>query len=451
MKKISSRTTEKPVAPTPFAEMGVPGTAVQMGYVVEGEKDPRLTGSAKYREYGDLVANLAIVATGVRFFLQMIGKSGWRIEPADQSAQATKLAELTKDILHSMRTPWHRVVKRAAMYRFYGFSIQEWTSVRRDDGVVGLLDIAPRPQLTIEKWDVDQHGVVLGVVQRNPTTAVDIYLPRAKLVYLCDDTLNDSPEGLGLFRHMAPLGRKLQELELLESWGFESDLRGMPVLRAPLAVLDRLVQEKQITAAKAEELIAPLKEFLRKHRKNPQLGLLLDSNIYRSEGEQRQPSAVNMWQVDVVRHEGGPQKEIDQTIERKVREMAMLMGIEHLLLGSSDRGSYALSADKSTNFGVIIDSVLLELREQFKKDILTPLWAMNGWDPALMPILKTESMQYRDIQAVVGVLEGLAKAGAPLMPNDPAINELRAQAGLSEAPEVDLSLVGEMPEEEEDQ
>src|SRR3546814_20251145 len=60
---------------------------------------------------------------------------------------------------------------------------------------------------------------------------------RAKIVYAVDDTLSDSPEGLGLFRHLAKTAYRLETFLSLEEIGFTTDLRGIPVARAPLGEL----------------------------------------------------------------------------------------------------------------------------------------------------------------------------------------------------------------------
>ncbi len=440
-----SRTLNLEEKPKPFEQMGTPGTAVFGGYILENEKDDSLQGRQKFTTYSDILANTAIVAAGVRFFVNLVAKAGWKVEPKDDSAEAKKLAELVDDILHDMNTPWHRIVRRAAMFRFYGFSIQEWTAKRRDDGTIGFLDIEPRPQLTIEQWDTDMHGNVHGCVQRSPQDGYYHYLPRAKIVYLCDDSLHDSPEGLGLFRHIAKTARALERLELLESWGYETDLRGIPIARAPLSKIEQLVNEKKLTVQQAAALRAPFEAFIDKHAKNPSLGMLMDSAVYRSDGELKTPSGTPLWAVELLKGDSGPHEAVAAAIERKNREIARVLGVEQLLLGSDSKGSYALAEDKSQSFGMIVDSTLVEMRAQFKKDVLGPLWELNGWDKALMPELKTESIQYRDVQQIVAALEGLAKAGAPLTPNDPAVNEVRSQVGLTDAPEHDMSLAPAAP------
>lgn len=428
--------------PSPFTSIGAPGTAIFGGFIVESERDPRLTGRQKFTTYSNMLANTSIVAAGVRFFLNLVSKAGWKVEPAEDSGEkGEEIAELVEDIMADMTTPWHRVVRRAAMYRFYGFSLQEWTMKRREDGVVGYQDIEPRPQLTIERWDTDESGTVRGVVQRSPQTQRELYLPRGKLVYLVDDSLNDSPEGLGLFRHLAKRSVTLERYELLEGWGFERDLRGVPVGRGPLAAMAEKVNAGNLTAEQVTALRTPIEQFLSNALKGKDTALFLDSATYRSTGEQQTPSNVPQWSVELLTGGTTSQPDMAKAIERLNREMARVLGVEHLLLGSDSAGSFALSKDKTQSFGLIVASTLQEIKETLEADFLGPLFDQNGWDPELMPTFKVEQIQFRDIEQVTTALKDMATAGATLMPDDPAINEVRDLLGLSHMPELDTDLL----------
>ena len=418
----------------PFSEMGAPGTAIFGGFIADNEKDSSLAGRAKYTTYSNFLANTSVVSAGVRLFLNLIGKAQWRVEPADDSQQAVEMAEFVDAALHDMETPWHRIVRRAAMFKFYGFSVQEWVMRRDEEGKIIFRDVAPRAQVTIEQWDVDRKGKVKGVIQRNPQDGQDIYIPRKKLLYLVDDSLNDSPEGLGLFRHISNACKRLARYEQLESFGYEADLRGIPIARMPLSALEQMVKEGNLTAAQANALRAPMEQFIRAHAKNPSLGMLLDSSVYRAEGEAKTPSGMKLWDVELLSGDGGPHKEVAEAIERLNREIARVLGVDHLLLGSNDRGSFALSQDKSQTFGMVVDSTLRELRESFEKDLLRPLFQLNGFDMDLMPTLRTEAIAYRDIRSVTQALVDLQKAGVKLSPMDPAVNEIRSQIGIAALP-----------------
>ena len=438
---------------------GVGGTAVFGGYVSEREQNPNLVGLGRYKTYGDMLSNVSIVSAGTRYFLNLVAKSSWKVEPAKDNLQmqpanpelegsqprrtatstpdAIELAEVIAAMMDDMETTWARVVRRAAMYRFYGFSVQEWTAkpvteerLVLQPGMIGMLDIEPRPQVTIERWDLDRTGKVHGVVQRSPQNSAEIYLPREKLIYMCDDALSDSPEGLGLFRHLVESSQRLQRFQLLEAYGYETDLRGIPVGRAPMAALAELEQQGKI--ASASDATTTLRNFIVNHIKNPKLGLLLDSATYRNLDEAASPSNVKQWDLELLKGDNANSSEaVALAIERLNVEMARIMGVEGLLLGAGTNGSQALSRDKSHNFALIVDSTLDELAETMQKDFVEVIFDLNGWDKRKMPTVKTEATRYRDVEQITGALDDMSRAGAMLSPDDPAILEVRDLLGLS--------------------
>lgn len=434
---------DQPANPSPFSVTGAPGTAIYGGYILSKETDADLTGQQRYITYSEMLANISIVAAGVRYFANLVAKAQWTVDPAEGGED---LAEKVEDIMDDMTTPFHRVIRRAAMYCMWGYSIQEWTAKRNEDGVVGYLDIEPRAQATIERWDVDVSGTVLGMIQRNPQTQEELYLPRGKMIYLVDDTLNDSPEGLGLFRHLIKTAKKLERYELLEAWGFETDLRGVPIARGPFTQLEQMVTAQTLTRGQADALKQPMLDFIESHNRNPELGMLLDSMTYQTTDERSTPSQVRQWDVELLQGDPGTAEEVAAAIERLNRELARVLGVEQLLLGSDSAGSFALSKDKTQQFALLVDSCLKELKETFEADFLDPLWALNGWDEEKKPTFSIEKIQYRDIAEVTEALAALARAG--LSPEDEATNIIRQQLGLPDAPEIDeadLALQGHVP------
>ncbi len=423
---------------TPPTEAGgVPGTAIFGGFIERREESPKLADNFdRYKTFSDLITNVSIVAAGVRFFLNLVAKAGWKVEPADDSPLAAEIAEFIDFALHDMATPWTRVVRITAAYRLYGFSVQEWIAKRNDDGRIGLRDIQARPQYTIEKWDTEEDGSVIGVMQRSPQTGEELYLERGKLLYAVDDSLSDSPEGLGLLRHLVEPSIRLRRFEQLEGFGYETDLRGIPFGKAPIAELNKLVKAGTITSAQAKEALAPIQTFIQKHIQTPSLGLVLDSSTYLSEDEAARPSNVPQWDLNLLSSSGGTSLDAAaRTIERINREMARILGVEHLLLGGDGKGSLALSRDKTQNFGLIIDSTLTELEWVMQRDVVRVLVMLNGWPEELTPRLKTEQVQYRDVEQITQAIRDLADSGAPLMPGDPVVDEIRDLLGLSKVPQ----------------
>lgn len=412
--------------------IGVSGTAAYGGWLVTQERNPKLVGHKKYKTYAEIMANVSIVAAGIRYFLNMVSKGNWKVEPAENGGkQADDAAEIVEDALKGLETPWYRVVRRMAMFKFHGFSVAEWTALQASDGRVLMHDVEARPQMTIERWDISETGVVAGFIQRAPRDQRVIYLPREKCLYAVDDALDDSPEGMGLFRQLADAARRLERYQELEGFGFEADLRGMPILKAPMQMLHDLVVAGKITAAQKEQLLTPMKDFLRNHIKNPQLGVMLDSSPYRSLDAAASPSGTNQWSLDIAKNDSEAQSDVAGAIVRLNEEMARVIGVEHLLLGGGPRGSNSLSRDKSDNFALTVDSTLAELRQTFEKDLVRPLMDLNGIPQEMAPKFKTDATAYRDVEQITTALLQMAQAGAVLQPDDEAIQEVRDILGLS--------------------
>jgi len=420
---------KRSVRPTETA--GAPGTAVIGGYVVENEKTAELRDAERFRTFSEILANTSVVAAGVRYFLNLAAKSGWTFTPAEGDTDG-KWAEMAEQILKDdPRTSWSRIVKRACMYRFYGFSVQEWTAKRREDGVITFKDVQPRPQMTIERWDVAPTGEVLGIVQRSPQTSEELYLPRGKVVYIVDDVLNDSPTGLGLFRHLVKPAKRLERFELLEQWGFENDLRGTPVGRAPYSEIREKVDAGQMTKEQAAAAVRPLEDFVKKHVKNPALGLLLDSMVYKTSDDAQTPSGTHKFGMDLLQGGSTTLAEVAASIVRINKELARVLGVEGIILGDGDAGSNALSRDKSNQLALTVDGTLEEVADGLRNDLLETAWTLNGFPEEMMPKLRAEAVAYRDVEQVTAALRDMATAGATLHPADPVVADVRAMLGVS--------------------
>lgn len=423
----------------PSVGQGRSGTPAYGGFVVSREQNPALIGTRRYKTYDEMLLNTSIVAASVRYYLNMIARPGWEFDPVSDKPEAREYAEKTDLAIRGhLATPFHRFVKRAATYRLYGFSTQEWIAEKQEDGMFAITDIQARLQRTIDRWDVDQQGVIKGVVQNSPHDGRSYYVPRGKLVYLVDDSFDDSPEGLGLFRHAVEANRYLARFLQLEAWGYETDLKGMPIVRAPLAHLQHLVDEGEMEEAEMERILAPFKNILENHIRTPELGMMLDSMMYMSEGENAQVSQSRMFDFDVLQGDAtkNAQSAVGVAIERLNWDIARIFGTETLLLGANGRGAYALSKDKTQNLLMVVDGVLMDVAAQVRDDLIRPIFELNGWPKKYMPRPTTDAIAYRNVEEITQALVDMAKAGVVLDPNDPCINVIRRAIGLPRAPEI---------------
>lgn len=416
----------------PYSEMGVSGVPVYAGYVLTPERNSKLIGQERYRTFADILANTSIVAAGVRYFLNVVARPNWSVEPADDSSEAQKAADwLSNALFEELSTPWSRVIRRCGMYRFHGFSIQEWTAQRMDDGTVGFSDIEARPQWTIWRWEVDDRGTVIGAWQRDPLTGRELGLPRSKIMYLVDDTLTDSPEGLGLLRHLVEPAERLKEYLEQESVGYMRDLRGIPIGYAPMDELQTAVDQGLMTKAQMNQAIADLEAFVNLEKKGRKTSVVLNSQPYVSHLDSGDTiTGEKKWGMELVNGVAPGLSEISKAIDRLNYDMARIIGCEHLLLGSSSAGSFALAKEKATDLYLLANSVLRDIRLQAQHDLVWPLWRLNGFDEKLMPKLKSEDVSPKDVEQIARVMRDLAVAGAPLDYDDEAVNAIRDLLGL---------------------
>lgn len=424
----------------------------------EPDRNLNLSGPHRFDAYDRIVRDISIVAAGVRLFLNLTSNAIWTCNPPEdlpenQQAEAQEYADQMYRFLFDMTSSWASVVRKTATYRLQGFTIQEWTAKKNQDGTIGLKDIEHRPQRTIARWIRDEGGTVEAVVQSIAGRS-DVTLPRSKIVYAVDDTLTDSPEGMGLYRHLIKTSYRLEQFLSLEEIGFTTDLRGIPVARAPLAELKKEVedagpagsQERQRAEARRLALLQPLKNWLDKHIRNEKSGMLLPSDTYvgQSTDKSTTPSAVTKWGLDLLSGESSSFGDMARAITRMNNELARILGVEHLMLGENGAGSLALARSKVGTFYLTVTSTLLDLCEIYDRDVIAPIAQLNGWPPELWPQMGVNEISDRDIDQVVGALAKLAQAGAPLLPDDPAVGEFYDLLGLTRPParmdDDDLSL-----------
>ena len=311
---------------------------------------------------------MSIVAAGVRFFLNLVAVPAWTVKPVEDlprgqsSDEAKKLAEFAQDCIENMDTAWTRVVRRSGMFRFHGFGIQEWTAKKREDGFIGLRDLEQRPQHTIERWELADDGTIIGMWQRWPQNGQLLFLPREKVVYLVDDMMTDSPEGLGLFRHLVEPAERIRRYLKMEGIGYERDMRGLPIGKAPLAEIRQQVANGTITQADADKAISAIRRFVQLQAKEEDTSILLDSSNYVGPtADGYTVSQVAKWDVQLLKAGAVGFKELGDAIDRVTHDMARILGVETLLLGShggGGGGSRALSEDKSRNLYLAVDSTV---------------------------------------------------------------------------------------------
>lgn len=401
------------------------------GYAQSREQSADLNGARKHTTYANYIANVHIVALGVRYILDILGGTNWKFKPSEADTDS-RYADAVKSILTGMQTPWGDHLQKMGMYKFVGASVHEWIAIRRPDGLIGFQNIEHRPMSSISRWDIDDSGI-RGVFQRLRNTGSEVLIPREKLVYIVDSSISDSPEGVGLLRHVAEPARQLQRLEQLEGYGYEMDVNGVPKLWIPYAKLNKAVADKLMKKEDAEAIIKNLESFQERHIKNPSLGISLESAPYSSMDASSSPSGMRMFDLEILSSQNSSAGPINIAIERKCREIARVIGVEALLLGTGGSAQASVSKDKVSQLQQTVMRMNTKIAWSVDNDLIRRIGQLNGWDEKFLPTSNPDPVSLRDINEIVDAVTALA--GAPFKDGDTAENEIRSMLGISPAPE----------------
>ncbi|MDQ1446798.1 MAG: hypothetical protein QOI20_3262 [Acidimicrobiaceae bacterium] len=440
----------KPKVPPPTKPAGSDGQYAPSGYIIGnfGERNPALQGAQKWVTQDNTIANCITVAAAIRVRNALTYSAKWTVEPNKRGGKnAERMADIVREGVVEARLdrPWKAVVRKAVFgSTFRGFSLYEPIIRRRSDGAIILRDLQHRPQWTIARWDKpNEQEAWRGVEQQTKTARY--YIPRERLLYSVNDGIGDSPDGIGLLRHLAEHARRVERYEQLEGWGFETDLRGIPVGGAPLKALEAEAMANGITEADGIRAYVDaqtkfFRDILEKHIKNPELSVLLDSSVYEftSADGGKIGSVARKWIFDVVKGNSTGQAEVRKAIDSINREMLRVMGAEWLFMGDGE-GARSVHEDKTAMFGLILNGDLDDFGDCATRDVARPITLLNGGDPDTdTPTIKAEPIPTQSIEAAARTLLLLAQAGAPLQPGDEAPNIVRGRADLPPQPELSV-------------
>lgn len=436
-------------APTPtarpFAMAGVPGTAVYGGVVATRETNPTLIGSQRWKTFAELKQNNdAGVGTAIRFLLALIGKVDWRW-PANPKAknagQAEDVAGWVQEAVTAGATPWRRVVRSLSSYLWDGATLAEWSAERKRAGNVGIADIQARGMHTIDRWIRDPRTrAITGVLQRDPENGRVIPISRKKLIYIVDDALSDSPIGTGLLRQAIRGVHRERRYLQLEGSGFETNLRGVPVVWAPLSALRRELEAKTITPEAAAAVLDPLEDIIQHHVRSTETGYMLDSETHRN--PDGSPTAVKAYGIELLKGDATGEEPLGKAIDRERYAIATLFGTQVLYAGAGGKGSLALSKQQADLAVMLVEGILADVAESVYSDLVKPIGALNQWDEDLLPRPVPAGLLVRDPEVLAKMLVDCAAADPD--GTDPAIDEIRASQGLSIRPPRDPGEEGAM-------
>ncbi len=421
---------DPPVTPT---EPQGYGNQNASGREESGERDPRMRGKEKWRELEQMVYNSSAIAAFLHKREKAIKRAKWTFKANKNfPAQSEAIAKQCEQIFDDMASTWADTVVQMANFELYGYQLLEW--VLKPGGSeyrFGFEDIYSLPHESVVEWAVDDRGKPIGIYQEKPKTRERIPIPIEKLFYLRRGSYTYNPSGLGLLRQCFKDWDTLSKLLNIEAIGFDNNLRGIPVIKAPQILLQAMVKAGKLTQDDADKLIQPLRNFAKNHANAASNGLLVDSGHHTDESADKRVSGAPLFGIDLLTGDGAGLEELGRAIVRYQFAIARVFGCEYMLIGEGASGSHALHQDKSREFHDAIDGTLADIAAFVRRHVIKVLALFNDWPREYWPEILVEASRQTPLDIVSDVLRTLADSGINLLAAEDAIAEVFARIGLT--------------------
>lgn len=418
-------------------EIGQVGTFDLDGYIRD-DIVPELSGEQGRRVYQKMRADSTVSA--IIFAIEMmLRRVKWKCIPADaEDEKALEYAAFFDSVRKDMYQTWEHFISNCLSMLVYGWSYFEIVAKRRlgengevpskfDDGLWGVNKLALREQNSLDKWQLNDIGEVIGMIQQiyyGPNAGTHT-IPIKKALHFRAGYWKDSPEGISPLRGAYTPWLLLQGINRAEAYGIERELNGLPVIKIPADVL-KASKEGDPDAAAA---VRTYTQIVRDVRLNKQAGVILPSDKY--ENADGTLTAHDQYEFSLLSSNGTRAINVQAAAERHQVSIARCVLADFLMLGTSSRsGSQALGQSRFQFFADAADGWNEGIAEVLNEYLIPRLAKMNGMETALLPRYSAESVSSVDVQVLIDCIEKYCRAGGMLLP-DPKIDaEIRDKLGL---------------------
>ena len=434
------------------AILGVSGSNVHNGNIRADEFLPELRGKKAIRTYQQMRDNDATIGAVLYAVEQILRDVDLKVKSADDSEQAKAEANFVEQVLEDMEHTLDDHISEALSFLGYGFSWFEVVYKRREststlnpkkktkfpDGRVGVRKLASRAPWTVSRFDVDQKtGDILGMYQDTGQAYSDgkHYIPTKKSLYYRTTVINNDPSGRSILRNAYTSYTYLNNLQSIEAIAVERELAGIPLARIPADYLAPDASPEQ------KAFLGSLQQILRDTKFNEQGYIVLPSDMY--QGKDGEPSNHRLVDIELMSASGNRNIDIDPIIRRYQHDIARSVLSEFLMLGGGSTGSYALSKSKTDLFLRALEAYIQTIVDVLNKQLVEPLWQLNGLDPKLMPKITAGDVAPHDLKELGSYLRNLNGADISLADQPDIVDALLANAEL---PPLDLEVYAESRE-----
>jgi len=347
------------------------------------------------------MAKDAAISPALELVETMIARVPWDVKiPEGYEEELADKANYLKQVMVDMDHDWQSMIKQAATFNRYGFSVLEIVLRYRrkengskfNDGLVGVKKLPIRAQDTIEGWYWKNSGRELaGLVQRvvvpdgaNPSYGWDFVnasaenvqggvkrIPRKKFLLFRNNPLKDSPCGVSSLNGAWLAWKFKTAFQESEALSCAQDVNGFKVLYLPPQYMASDASDEN------KAVFAEYQKAMANMHQAKQSGLILPLLL--------DETGKRMFDFEVMSITGQKAHDTDKIINRYTREILTCLFADFLALGQQGGGSFALGETKVSIIEMGIQAKLDEIKNQLNHQLVRTLWEQNGWDTTIMP------------------------------------------------------------------
>ena len=442
---------QAPKKATATRELGASGSYGMNDQLRPDEFLPKLRGLNATRTFREMKDNDPVIGAILMAFEMLLRAAEFRVEAVNDSPEAEEAKLFVEQCFADMEGTVDDFLAEVLTFLPFGFSVFEVVYKIRggrntsdttrysqfDDGRYGIQKLAPRAQWTIDRFLTDANGAITGVRQTALTLKMgSVEIPIEKLLHFRTSTINNDPSGRSILRNAFTSYHYASHIQMIEAIAVEREMNGIPVGRIPSEYL-----ADSATAAQ-QGFTNAFKKILRDVKFNDQGFILIPSDVY--ENDDGSKTSIPMVQFDLVTAKGTRAIPTGDVILRHQQNIARSVLADFLMLGSGDKGSFALSKSKTDLFLAAAAGYTEAISSVLNRQLLTRLWELNGFDPELMPSIAFGDIAPVDLAELGAFVRDIAGAGMPLFPDDDTENTIRRAAGFPEKT-MDPDLLGAAP------
>lgn len=411
-----------------FGEIGRTGLKRQYGRISE-EFLTKLQGQRGVKFYTEMSKNDPVCFAGLYAIERVLGQTAWELVPGGESSKDVEAVEFVRTCMNDMSHSFSDHVTETLSCLRYGWSYFEVVyKIRRgltgdsmtnsdfDDGRIGWRKFAPRGQDTLDRWEFDKSGGVQGMYQTatfdlGESSRMNAFIPINKALLYRTQVSKSNPEGLSILRGAVKPYSYKKVIEELEGIGIERDLTGFPVVTPP--------EDFDVDLPENETTVQFMKDFV--------------THVMR--GEQEGAMMPPKWTLELLGTPGKRVFDLNETINRYDKRIAMTLMTAWLMLGMDRTGSYAQSKNQTDIFFLSLVGWGELIADVFNRFGIKPLMRLNAEFSELrtFPKLQPQRIGLPNLDAIANYVFKLARVGG-FIADEESQDFFRRNLFMQEAP-----------------